>query len=184
MARRGAALLLVIALAALGAGCSGESSKRIDVPTTRSPEGTGMGALFVGTFEGDAESGCVWLLPEQQDRKSYDPVRVAVVWPAGFSARTNPLRLYDAEGQLVATEGDPLRLGGGFVPATGFEGLGRCQLGESVWGPVKVSAWGKNPLCTLAFRPTLRRTAAIVTHHPKDAPAESVATHITYRVVR
>ena len=145
MSRRVAALLLVVAFAALGASCSRELSQRIDVPTTRSPEGSGMRALFVGTFVGDEETGCVWLLPEQQDAKDYDPVRVAVVWPAGFSARTNPLRLYDAKGRLVAREGEPLRLGGGLVPAAGFEGLGRCGLGESVWVTSDVERVGKNP---------------------------------------
>ena len=132
MSRRGAALLLVVAFAALGASCSRESSQRIDVPTTRIPEETGFTALFVGTLAGDEEAGCVWLLPEQQGEKDYDPVRVAVVWPAGFSARTNPLRLYDAKGRLVAREGK-LRLGGGYGSAAGFEELGRCRLGESVW---------------------------------------------------
>ena len=41
--------------------------------------------------------------------------RTAPVWPFGYTAASNPLRIYDQDGVLVAREGDVIQMGGGFV---------------------------------------------------------------------
>ena len=46
--------------------------------------------------------------------------RIDVIWPAGFHARPNPIRLVDAQGQDVANAGSSLRLTGGYVPEGAF----------------------------------------------------------------
>jgi hypothetical protein len=60
---------------------------------------------------GDATVGCVWLQPTHVGAQP----RVDPLWPEGFSAEFNPVRVFDAEGRLVATEGDELALAGGFA---------------------------------------------------------------------
>jgi hypothetical protein len=37
------------------------------------------------------------------------------VWPFGYTAEADPLRIYDHNGELVAEEGDTIQTGGGFV---------------------------------------------------------------------
>ncbi|MDP8970697.1 MAG: hypothetical protein M3N52_09450, partial [Actinomycetota bacterium] len=73
------------------------------------------------TLAGDPQldGGCVWV--EHAGR------RTAVVWPPGFGARFTPdgVELVDAQGRVVAREGDPISLGGGNHP----EPLARCQVG-------------------------------------------------------
>ena len=39
--------------------------------------------------------------------------RMSTFWPEGFSVRDNPLRLINAEGETVATNGDMVTVGGG-----------------------------------------------------------------------
>jgi hypothetical protein len=41
---------------------------------------------------------------------------VALVWPYGFTARTDPLRLVGGDGQVLARRGDHVELGGGGPP--------------------------------------------------------------------
>lgn len=62
-----------------------------------------------------------------------------IVWPYGFTARFNPdLELLNAEGEVVAREGDVLDLGGGVVssldPAYDFYA---CHV-SLAWGPLAV----------------------------------------------
>lgn len=87
-----------------------------------------MAALITGTLEGDAETSCVWL-------RTVDPIegasegRLSIVWPEGFSGRTDPLRVSGPGGELVATVGDTVHLGGGLTPEAGD----RCQVSYATW---------------------------------------------------
>jgi len=94
----------------------GEPSRPFDL-VNRGPEGDGATAALTATLEGDGEQRCVWLVPEPGSVDGVDAQgRVSVVWPSGFTARTKPIRVYRGNGELVATEGDLLRFGGGFGP--------------------------------------------------------------------
>ena len=53
--------------------------------------------------------------------------RVGLVWPFGYWAESDPLRVYDQDGQLVASEGDVLESGGGQVPRDGPEVCGTSE---------------------------------------------------------
>lgn len=68
---------------------------------------TNGGALLGGAkIAGDASLGCVWLI-------GADGTRLAVLWPSGFTAQFSPLRIFDADGQLVWTEGETRDVAGG-----------------------------------------------------------------------
>jgi hypothetical protein len=96
-----AALLLL-------AGCS----SRIALPTHVG----GQGAIgFGGTLGGDPP--CLWL--ENGGR------RWVVIWPAGFTARDDPLRVVAPDGSAIATVGDSVEGGAdlrsrGPVPGCGI----------------------------------------------------------------
>lgn len=68
-------------------------------------------------------AACFWL--------GDDPSRV-IVWPHGFSAKSNPLRLLDAKGRLVARVGDQVKLSGGQVPAGNLKVAG-CSSFTTLW---------------------------------------------------
>lgn len=85
----------------------------VPVPTWDSPgpdEGSD-GALLVGELSGEDAGGyvCFWLEAEGE--------RVAIALPRGFSAQTDSLRLLDANGDVVAEQGDVLGVGGGMQHA-------------------------------------------------------------------
>ncbi len=44
--------------------------------------------------------------------------RTAVIWPAGFTARGNPIAVYDADGKLLAVAGQQVKVGGGLVSSS------------------------------------------------------------------
>jgi hypothetical protein len=75
---------------------------------------------------GDPSSRCVWL-------ERADGSRITALWPAGFYARFDPLRVYNDKQAEVFREGKPRDVGGGFravhvdrVPET-------CRVGEGAW---------------------------------------------------
>jgi hypothetical protein len=43
-------------------------------------------------------------------------VAPALVWPYGYTARANPIGIYNPEGKLVARPGERVTLGGGEEP--------------------------------------------------------------------
>jgi hypothetical protein len=98
----------------------------IDLPTSgwRPGEG-GDGAVIEGVLQLDAE-GCVYLggLPGSDASQ-----RMPVVWPAEYSAAVvdGVATLFDADGNPVATEGDRIRMGGGFSAGVSDH---RCAAGE------------------------------------------------------
>ena len=85
----------------------------VELPTQPNRAGGGMEAL--GTFElrFDTDLGCVYFPGDESDSGSSG--RTVPVWPFGYTAVSNPLRIYDQDGVLVAREGDVIQMGGGFV---------------------------------------------------------------------
>ncbi len=85
----------------------------VELLTQPNRSGGGMGAL--GTFElrFDADLGCVYFPGDETD--AGDSGRTVPVWPFGYTAESDPLRIYDHDGVLVAQEGDVIQMGGGFV---------------------------------------------------------------------
>lgn len=84
----------------------------VEVPTSswRPGEPARLAAIEGVLSGGMASCGnyCVWI----DDEGLVTPV----IWPAGFRARLDPLELLDAGGQVVAREGDHLRVGGSYQP--------------------------------------------------------------------
>jgi hypothetical protein len=70
-----------------------------------------MDALLIGTLGGGTHPGgaCFWFEGEGSSR-------VAIVWPYGFTARRDPLRLIGGDGRVLARRGDHVELGGGSAP--------------------------------------------------------------------
>ncbi len=118
-------VLILGTLSACGSSDAG-SGESFPLPTSE-PAEIGMLAEIKGVLEADAENNCVWLrVPEPYDDTG--DTKLSIVWPAGYTARTDPIRIYEANGELVATEGDEIRMGGG------IGGPGdRCRVGSSTW---------------------------------------------------
>ncbi|HYN64214.1 MAG TPA: hypothetical protein VES36_06375 [Candidatus Limnocylindrales bacterium] len=78
-----------------------------DPPFPPGTPGPCPAALITGTLVRDAETGLALHLDEG--------LRMAVTWPFGYVARdgTSGLELLDADGEVVAHEGDRVALGGG-----------------------------------------------------------------------
>jgi len=74
----------------------------------------GMDALTIGYLVGDAEKSCVGI--SDQPNKAYSSDG-AIKWPAGIEARTDPVRLLDENGRVIARAGDIVHLRGGSGPA-------------------------------------------------------------------
>jgi hypothetical protein len=90
-----------------------------------------MTARFDGVVSGRINSdgtACLWT--------GDGPNRQALIWPAGFVARGNPVAVYDSSGTLVVVAGQKASLGGGLAPdgtrVTGCSGLSQAWLVGSV----------------------------------------------------
>jgi hypothetical protein len=71
---------------------------------------SGLTALIEGTIRGTVnadQTACF--------RMADDPHQLPMVWPAGYSANTNPLRVVDRLGKTVAVDGQHVKLGGGIA---------------------------------------------------------------------
>ena len=76
-----------------------------------------MAAIVAGVVETDPAAGCVWL-------SDSDGGRYPVVWPTGTGARSDPLEIELADGQVVRS-GDRVEGGGGYIDASSAtRGLG------------------------------------------------------------
>lgn len=75
--------------------------------------------VLEGTLGGDPmlEGGCVWL--------DTDDGRYEVAWPEGYDASADPIELRDPDGEVIATEGDSLRVTG----EVDSEAFTICQVG-------------------------------------------------------
>jgi hypothetical protein len=67
-----------------------------------------MAALIVGTIRGTVNSDRTACF-----RIAEDPHQLPMIWPAGYSASTDPLRVVDGLGKTVAIDGQHVRLPGG-----------------------------------------------------------------------
>jgi hypothetical protein len=81
-------------------------------------------------------TACLWL-GDGSDR-------MALVWPYGYSARGNPLSVYDQNGALIGVAGKRVSLGGGGTPSEGPYFILGCSRGFSrIWGVSP--SWGASP---------------------------------------
>ena len=116
-------MLCTIVACDAGHGGSAASSSLYKVPTSSwRPGDPSLTALAGGTLRGGYERGtfCVWLTGYGR--------RYAIVWPAGYHARLHPLELLDAQGAVVAKDGNLISFGGGVAPVR----PGRtCMLGQT-----------------------------------------------------
>jgi hypothetical protein len=92
-------------------------------PTPSARVNTGVTGRLGGQINADG-TACFWLFSDGEDRN-------ALQWPTGFSARGNPLRIVDQNGNLIGTVGEVVSLGGGLAPedviATGISGCPRTR---------------------------------------------------------
>lgn len=127
---------LLLALSVVATACSEPSEA--PTTTTGSTAATGpvelpanpdppKSATIYATLQGDAalDGGCVWL---RQTNTEF-----SVLWPTGFTAEFDPVRLYDEAGNLIAEEGDRLAVTGTFAPEPTDYQPYRCAVGTELW---------------------------------------------------
>ena len=71
------------------------------------PDASVGGQLLLGTLATVKGSPCIQVKPLGQPA-------VALLWPSGFTALADPLRIYDQRGAEVAADGDLVTVGGGW----------------------------------------------------------------------
>jgi hypothetical protein len=99
------------------------ATSSIAIPTS-APSDIHMDALIRGQLNSDGE--CFWI--------GAKPHSTVVIWPHGYHAATNPLRILDNNGHVFARIGEVISLGGGGVPtnltalqlATTYPSLRKC----------------------------------------------------------
>ncbi len=83
-------------------------------------------------------TACVWATAGMH--------QTAVIWPAGFTARGNPVTIYDTTGKRFAVTGKPVDLAGGQVmstqkrPVRGCDGLSQSIAARPLTTPHEASA--------------------------------------------
>jgi hypothetical protein len=96
-------------------------------------------ALITGVLQGKGNpdgTACLWLGDGTK--------RTALVWPPGYSARGNPLAVYDQRGVRVAVVGKRVSLGGGGSPIEGpYSVMGCSGTFSDIWGVAP--NWGSSP---------------------------------------
>lgn len=115
------ASLLVRTLSFLG----GPADEAVLLPTHGSDETPS--ALLFGEVVGDTDLGCVWLSPSDSDEL------IAALWPSGYRAEFEPLRIFDESGAEVAREGQQLDIGGGASPVHVDRIPDQCRTGDEAW---------------------------------------------------
>ena len=107
-------------VALVSAGDETGSGVTVRLPVSGwAPGSGGDGAQIEGVLEVDGDR-CVYLSPAPGDDSA--PERVWPVWPADFRATLDHdrLSLYDEDGKVVATDGDHVRMAGGYAPVGNF----------------------------------------------------------------
>ena len=104
-------VMLAFALVACGPRTA-SSQQRLSVPTNRIlAPGIAMNALITGRLSGRTDPqharACLWIA-EGQDR-------AVLLWPSGYWAENNPLRILNQSGKVIGRVGDQVSLGGGFA---------------------------------------------------------------------
>jgi hypothetical protein len=96
-------------------------------------------ALTTGVLQGKGNpdgTACLWLGDGSK--------RMALVWPPGYSARGNPLAVYDERGALIGVVGKRVSLGGGGSPIEGpYSVMGCSGTFSYIWGVAP--NWGPSP---------------------------------------
>ena len=90
----------------------------VDILTSRVRSGGGMDALSTFELRYDAELNCVYSPGFAEGGRD----RSVLVWPFGYSATSDPMTVYDYDGNPVASEGDAIELAGGGVDIEFIEG--------------------------------------------------------------
>lgn len=126
--------ILMVTLVVIGTGCAEASTEpntaaplapgRVELPYNPDPP---QEARIIANLAGDPQldGGCVWLRQGTTD--------FSVLWPEGFTADFNPLRLYDGNDHLVAGEGEALELTGSFAVDAAAYRPHRCIVGSELW---------------------------------------------------
>ncbi|MGH9244582.1 MAG: hypothetical protein ACRD29_09755 [Acidimicrobiales bacterium] len=84
----------------------------------------------MGQLRGDESTGCLWLEPSALVGET--PAPVSLIWPANYAVRTEPLRLVDGSGTVVANVGDMLTIAG--ASADDDQALDPpCRIGEDTF---------------------------------------------------
>jgi hypothetical protein len=143
LARPKALVGLVTLILLISTGCSDSTTDpntstpvspgRVDLPYNPDPP---KEARLVATLRGDPEldGGCVWL--------RQGTIEFAVLWPEGFSADFNPVRLYDGDDNLLVQDGETLELTGSFAAEPTAYQPHRCSIGSELWLAGRVDRGG------------------------------------------
>jgi hypothetical protein len=104
---------LAVAIFASAVGCTQEQTSSGSVKLDATSDSTiGVAINSSGELHGSVVDGtaCFWL-----DVPDSDPIMI--VWPLGFTASTNPLKVSSPDGTVVATVGEPSPLISGTSPS-------------------------------------------------------------------
>lgn len=99
------------ALAACGRGDQGTKGDVVTLDTADTPMTNQMALEVAGPLRSRVTNGhaCFWFVGE-------DGSTISILWPHGSTAATDPLRVLDADGEVLATSGvRGLALTGAFV---------------------------------------------------------------------
>ena len=116
-------LVLVLGLAACGSQTP-SSQRYLSVPINRTLHpGIAMKALLTGRLAGRADTqhrqACLWIADGAG--------RTVLLWPSGYVAENDPLRILNRSRKVVGTVGHQVSLGGGSaVVSSGTAGLQAC----------------------------------------------------------
>jgi hypothetical protein len=84
---------------------------------------------------GDEKSGCVWFAESGTDELR------AVLWPEGFRAAFDPVRIYNPEGRVVWREGVEMSVSGGPSTVHVDRIPPACRTGDLAWWMPRPLNW-------------------------------------------
>jgi hypothetical protein len=100
---------MLVSVCAILASCHGTKASGPDLIVQPRSPANGELALFTGVFRYDQRLDCVYL-----GGTSAENPRVLPVWPHGYRAvGRKPVRIFNRDDEVVATEGKQFSVGGG-----------------------------------------------------------------------
>jgi hypothetical protein len=113
MRTRSAALVIMLMALVACSSSATSSTHYLTLPTSPSShQGIGMNALLTGKLMGRSEAGqgraCLWIGSGSD--------RAVLLWPSGYVAVDDPLRVLDRSKHVVGQVGAKVSLGGGGTP--------------------------------------------------------------------